>query len=92
MRKSRPETVDPRAAPVVRRIFDECIHGSGIFAIAEGLSRDGNPSPSAHDPERNPHRRSSNGAWGKSAVKAILGNFATPATKSGTNNVEMKCS
>jgi site-specific DNA recombinase len=48
--------------------------GAGLNAIAEGLSRDDIPSPSAHDPERNRHRRSSNGAWSKSAVRAILAN------------------
>jgi Recombinase len=38
--------------------------------IAEGLTRDGIPSPSAHDPERNEHR--SGIAWNKFAVRAIL--------------------
>jgi site-specific DNA recombinase len=66
--------VDPVAAPVVRRIFDEYTNGAGLYAIAEGLSRDDIPSPSAHDPERNRHRRLSNGAWSKSAVRAILAN------------------
>jgi site-specific DNA recombinase len=44
----------------------------GIFAIAEGLTRDGIPSPSAHDPARNTHRTGI--AWSKSAVRAILTN------------------
>ena len=35
---------------------------------------DGVPSPSAHDPEPNPHRASSGGAWAKTAVRAILAN------------------
>ena len=56
------------------RIFEEYVAGRGIFAIAEGLTRDGIPSPSAHDPARNRHRASSGGAWGKSAVRAILAN------------------
>src|SRR5579884_3566703 len=47
---------DPDAAPVVRRIFDEYAAGRGLYAIAEGLTRDGIPSPSAHDPARNRHR------------------------------------
>ena len=64
--------LDAETAPVVKRIFAEFIAGRGIFAIAEGLTRDGIPSPSAHDPERNSHR---NGiAWSKAAVRAILGN------------------
>ncbi len=66
--------LDPIAAPVVERIFDEYLAGRGLFAIAEGLTADGIPSPSAHDPARNRHRTSSGGAWGKSAVRAILGN------------------
>src|SRR5579872_4327029 len=55
--------LDPEAAPVVCRIFAEFLAGSGIFAIAEGLTRDGIPSPSAHDPARNTHR--SGIAWSK---------------------------
>ncbi|MHB8466516.1 MAG: recombinase family protein [Acidimicrobiales bacterium] len=67
--------LDPIAAPVVSRIFDEYVHGGqGLYAIAEGLTRDGIPSPSGHDPERNRHRASSRGAWGKSAVRSILAN------------------
>ncbi|MHB1852652.1 MAG: recombinase family protein, partial [Acidimicrobiales bacterium] len=31
---------DPDAAPVVRRIFDEYVAGRGLYAIAEGLTRD----------------------------------------------------
>lgn len=66
--------LDPIAAPVVRRIFNEYMKGIGLYAIAEGLTRDGIASPSAHDPGRNRHRGSSKGAWSKSAVRAILGN------------------
>ena len=62
--------LDPEAAPVVRRIFAEFIAGHGFYAIAEGLTRDGIPSPSAHDPERNKHR--SGIAWNKFAVRSIL--------------------
>jgi site-specific DNA recombinase len=64
--------VDPFAAPIVKRIFAEYLSGLGLFAIAEGLTRDGVPSPSAHDPARNRHRDSR--AWAKSAVRAILAN------------------
>jgi site-specific DNA recombinase len=66
--------IDPGTAPIVRRIFDEYLSGHGIYAIAEGLTRDGILSPSASDPARNRHRASSAGAWGKSAVRVILGN------------------
>src|SRR5580693_1755347 len=41
--------LDAETAPVVRQIFAEFIAGRGIFAIAEGLTRDGIPSPAAHD-------------------------------------------
>lgn len=44
----------------------------GLYAIAEQLTRDGIPSPSAHDPERNRHRHGK--AWSKMAVRAILAN------------------
>lgn len=54
------------------RIFEEYLRGRGLYAIAEGLTRDSTPSPSAHDPARNPHRDTR--AWAKSAVRAILTN------------------
>lgn len=63
---------DPGSSPVVVRIFTEFLAGRGIFAIAERLTRDGIPSPSAHDPARNLHRDGR--AWCKSAVRAILAN------------------
>jgi site-specific DNA recombinase len=63
---------DPDAAPVVRRIFDEYVAGRGLYAIAEGLTRDGIACPSAHDRTRNPHRQGL--AWSKMAVRAILAN------------------
>lgn len=63
---------DPVAAPVVRRIFTEYLIGTGIYAIAEGLTRDGIACPSAHDRARNRHRAGT--AWAKSAVRAILVN------------------
>lgn len=65
---------DPIAAPVVGRIFDEFVAGRGLYAIAEGLTKDGILSPSAHDPARNRHRAGSGGAWSKIAVRAILQN------------------
>lgn len=63
---------DPTAAPIVGRIFAEYLRGRGLYAIAEGLTRDGIPSPSAHDPARNRHRDGR--AWSKSAVWTILRN------------------
>ncbi len=40
------------SAPAVKRIFSEFIAGHGFYAIAEDLTRDGIPSPSAYDPKR----------------------------------------
>ncbi|MEP7026010.1 MAG: recombinase family protein, partial [Actinomycetota bacterium] len=62
--------IDQAAATVVVRIFRLFIAGRGIFAIAEELTRDDIPCPSAHDPGRNRHRCGP--AWSKSAVRAIL--------------------
>ena len=66
--------LDPIAAPVVVRIFEEYVSGKGLYAIARGLTEAGIPSPSAHDPARNPHRVTGRGVWAKSAVRAILKN------------------
>jgi site-specific DNA recombinase len=63
---------DPQTADVVRRIFTDYLAGKGVKAIAEALTADGIPSPSAYDPARNPHRCGI--AWSWSAVTAILGN------------------
>ncbi|WPB89953.1 recombinase family protein [Streptomyces malaysiensis] len=63
---------DPVTAPVVVRIFTEYLRGTGRYAIAERLTRDGIPCPSAHDRARNPHRDGH--AWSKGAVRAILAN------------------
>src|SRR6266568_675633 len=63
---------DPETAWVIRRIFAEYLAGRGLFAIAEGLTRDRVPSPSQHDAARNPHRTGE--GWAKSAVRAILRN------------------
>ena len=64
--------IDEEAAAVVQRIFAEFLAGYGIYAMAERLTADGIPCPSAHDPDRNRHRCGL--AWSKSAVRAILMN------------------
>jgi hypothetical protein len=64
--------LDATTAPVVTRIFTEFLTGHGLFAIAEGLTRDGICCPSAYDRARNPHRTGI--AWSKSAIRAILTN------------------
>ena len=63
---------DPVTAPIVRRIFAEYLAGTGLFTIAEGLTRDALLSPSAQDRARNRHR--SRTAWSKGAVRVILTN------------------
>ncbi|RSN03136.1 recombinase family protein [Nonomuraea sp. WAC 01424] len=62
----------PVTHEVVRRIFREFRAGKGLLAIAEGLTRDGIPCPSAQDPDRNRHRDGI--AWSKSAIRAIITN------------------
>ena len=64
--------IDPIAAPVVLEIFDLRLEGRGVHDIARTLNERGIPSPSAHDPERNRHRRQ--GPWSHGTVKTILEN------------------
>jgi site-specific DNA recombinase len=71
-RRSQRLEPDPITAHVVVRIFGEYLRGRGLYAIAEGLTRDGIPCPSAHDRRRNAHRPGV--AWAKSAVRSILKN------------------
>lgn len=61
---------DPVASIVVRWIFTQFLSGRGIFDIAEELTKEGIPSPSATDPDRNRHRCQI--AWSKFAVRTIL--------------------
>jgi site-specific DNA recombinase len=75
---------DPAAAPIVQRIFTDFLDGYGYLAIAERLTAEHIRPPSGHDRARNPHRLGL--AWSKSAVRAILCNPATPATRSGTSS------
>ena len=65
---------DPETAANVTRIFDQFVTGSGLYAIAEGLTRDGILSPSGHDRARNRHRATSQGVWSKIDVRSILQN------------------
>jgi site-specific DNA recombinase len=71
-KKLRALAVDEPAAAVVRRIFAEYLADNGLYAIAEHLTRDAVPCPSAHDPARNSHRCGI--AWSKGAIRAILTN------------------
>lgn len=71
---------DDDTAPVVRRIFELYVAGSGLRSIAQTLTDDGVLSPSAHDPHRNPHRDPR--GWAFSAVRAILLDFRIYAATS----------
>jgi len=64
--------------------------GSGIGAIAEGLNRDHIPSPSGHDPARNRHRASANGAWARALRGRSCRTRAAPAARCGTANAAPK--
>jgi len=45
---------DPVTAPVVRRIYGEYLAGKGLYAIAEGLTRDRHPEPVGVRPATQP--------------------------------------
>ena len=83
---------DPVAAPVVARIFDEFVAGTGLYAIAEGLTRDGIPSPSAHDRARNPHRQPAVAPGRRARSGRSCRTPATPAARSGTASAATRCS
>lgn len=66
--------IDPLVSEYVPLIFTWRLEGFGLRAIAARLTEIGAPTPSAHDPERNRHRRSNPAIWQQSAVRAILTN------------------
>ncbi len=70
-RSARPY---PATAGMVRRIFREFLGGSGLRAIAKGLTVDGILSPTAADPGRNRHRLANGPEWSFTAVRSILEN------------------
>lgn len=65
---------DPATGPMVTRIYELFVAGHGLRAIAQMLTDEGIPSPSAHDPLRNTHRDPR--GWAHSAVRTILRNEA----------------
>jgi len=67
--------IDPIAAPIVQTIYSMYVNDRrGLKAIAQKLTDNGVPSPSAHDPERNKHRQGNGGAWSQGAIRSILMN------------------
>ena len=87
-KRLRTLAIDEPAADAVRRIFAEFIAGHGLYAIAEGLTRDGILCPSAHDPARNRHRCGV--AWNKYAIRAILTNPRYTAGKCGPGSARTR--
>ena len=73
---------DDTAAPIVARIFAEYLAGAGLYAIAEGLTRDRVPSPSAHDPAATATGRARRGRRAPCARSSRT--RGTPAGRSGT--------
>jgi site-specific DNA recombinase len=63
---------DPVTGPVVRRIYELYASGLGLKQIANTLTADGVPSPSAHDRERNKSRDPR--GWAHTAIRNILQN------------------
>lgn len=63
---------DPVAAAHVRWIFTQRLAGNSAAAIARSLNDCGVPCPSAHDPNRNPHRQDH--LWTLRTVAEILAN------------------
>jgi site-specific DNA recombinase len=64
---------DPVTAPAVRRIYTMfAVEEIGLRSIAEVLTAEGIPSPSAYDLDRNRHRNPV--GWCHSAIRAILTN------------------
>lgn len=63
-RKYTVASVNEAEAPIVRRIYDECLAGRGLKQIAHRLNNEGIPAPSAG--------RRGSGSWAPSAVRTIL--------------------
>jgi site-specific DNA recombinase len=63
---------DPTTAPIVQEIFVSYLAGDGYRTIAQRLTNQGAPSPSAYDSQRNPHR--SGRGWAFGTVRTILEN------------------
>jgi DNA invertase Pin-like site-specific DNA recombinase len=64
--------IDPVTAPHVRWIFAQRLTGKSAAAIARELNDRHIPSPSGHDPGRNPHRHDR--TWTLRTVAEILAN------------------
>ncbi len=81
--------IDEQAAVVVLRIFDEFLAGRGLYAIAEGLTRDGIPCRRLTTPHATGTAAASPGP--KAPSGSSLPTPATPAAESGTASAKTKC-
>ena len=91
------DIIDPEAAAVVRRIFDEAIAGSKAGAIARGLNEDGIKTPGQHFREMYPENKrfahmSDKAGWTHQGVYVILRRFTyTGASVGGLRKQLMPC-
>ena len=72
--------VDPEAAAVVRRVFDEALDGSNTSVIAEALNDDSIPTPGQYFRARHPEKKkyavmSDKISWTSSMVYKIIVNY-----------------
>ena len=81
---------DDTAAPIVARIYAEYLAGAGLYAIAEGLTRDRVPSPSAHDPRATATARARRGP--RAPCGRSSRTRGTRAGRSGTVSVATRSS
>ena len=91
------DVIDPEAAAVVRRIFDEAIAGRKAGAIARGLNEDGILSPGPYFRKKYPDNRrfshmSEKQAWDYYKVHSILRRYTyTGACVGGLRKQLMPC-
>ena len=81
---------DPETAWVIRRIFAEYLAGRGLFAIAEGLTRDRVPPRPSTTPPATPTAPGKDGPRAPSAPSCATP--ATPAGRSGTSSARTRSS
>lgn len=91
------DIIDPEAAAIVRRIFDEALAGRKSGAIARGLNEDGIKTPGQHFREMYPENgrfahMSDKSGWTHQAVYCILRRFTyTGASVGGLRKQLMPC-
>ena len=92
------DLLDPEAAVVVRRIFDDALSGLSITEIAQNLNEEGLPTPGQYYRMKNPETKkysymSSEMSWTYASVHTILTNFKyTGAAVGGKRNKIAPCS